>query len=138
MDVVKYGSDVVSFYVDIEEIRERNREKFDMYAVLSSELNPKLSSFDKKITSLLNFIENDKKDEAKEAVNNLHKSISLTTAGHNLNRVAFGALIKSVNRMVIDDLSDENLDSIVSNLKGITTKDIDDRVNNTKKKFLQN
>lgn len=140
MKTEKIGKHQVQFYEDINEIPEINREKFETYAILGSELNPRLDTFHQKFEQIRNFIAEDMKHEADQALINLRQSLLLSINEHNFNRIALGALIKEFDGERIIDNSDEYLDSLVSQhlCADLTPVDIQERIDEVKKKFLNN
>lgn len=129
------GENEVILYDDIEEIPEVRREKLDTYQILGSELNPRNSGFNEKISNIAAFIESDKKIEAIDALYNFQRCFILCVNGNNLNRIAYGALVKSIDGVSNDDLSDEILDEKIKALKDLTTTEIEDTIQNVKKNY---
>lgn len=137
MRTEKIGSHTVTFFEDIHEIPEIKREKFETYAILGSELNPRIDTFNEKFEKIRSFITNDMKAEAEGALINLKQSLLLSTGQHNFNRIALGALIYEVDQEKITDNSDEYLNDLV--LKKLcvelTTDDLEKRIREAKKNF---
>ena len=129
------GEDTLELYDDIEEIPEIRREKLDTYQILGSELNPRHDSFQGKINSIVEFIYNDKKEDAENALYNFQRAIKLCANGNNLNRISYGCLVKTINGEPNDDLSDEVLDAKIRGIKELTTHEIEETILSVKKNY---
>ena len=134
------GGHKVAFYESIDEIPEANREKFDSYAIIGSELKPRLGTFNQKFKEARNYLAANDIYNADQAIVNIQRSFLLSANNHNLNRVAYGALIASINGDKIDDLSDEFLNELVETYIAPykTVVEIEDKIFEVKKNFIDN
>lgn len=116
MKTVKINNHELKLYDSIDEIPIVNFQKYNKYIIVDSGLGSDIDSVDEHLVNLAKLIKSDK-DKAQQELQNLRQTMHLIVSGISPNYLAFAALIHSIDGKVVEDLSDENLKSIIEKLQ---------------------
>lgn len=112
MKTVKINNHELKLYDSIDEMPIVNFQKYNKYIIVDSGLGSDIDSVDEHLVNLAKLIKSDK-DKAQQELQNLRQTMHLIVSGISPNYLAFAALIHSIDGKVVEDLSDENLKSII-------------------------
>ena len=116
MKTVKINNHELKLYDSIDEMPIVNFQKYNKYIIVDSGLGSDIDSVDEHLVNLAKLIRSDK-DKAQQELQNLRQTMHLIVSGISPNYLAFAALIHSIDGKVVEDLSDENLKSIIEKLQ---------------------
>ena len=116
MKTVKINNHELKLYDSIDEMPIVNFQKYNKYIIVDSGLGSDIDSVDEHLVNLAKLIKSDK-DKAQQELQNLRQTMHLIVSGISPNYLAFAALIHSIDGKVVEDLSDENLKSIIEKLQ---------------------
>ena len=116
MKTVKINNHELKLYDSIDEMPIVNFQKYNKYIIVDSGLGSDIDSVDEHLVNLAKLIRSDK-DKAQQELQNLRQTMHLIVSGISPNYLAFAALIHSIDGKVVEDLSNENLKSIIEKLQ---------------------
>lgn len=121
-------------YDSIDELPIVNFQKYNKFLLIDSGVGSDINDIDQHITRLAKYIKSDKALAIQE-LQNMRQNMYMIANGISPKYLAFAALIHSINGKKVEDLSDENLKSILNELKAVKHSWLVDFLTGIKKKI---
>ena len=106
MREVKVGKHKVVLYNSIEELPMARFHKYNKMMLVDAGLGSDLNAVDGHIERAVAFIKNDRRQEAATELENMRQAIYLVMQQVSPRHLSFAVLVKSVDGMACDDISD--------------------------------
>lgn len=119
MKTVVINNKVLKLYDSIDEMPIVNFQKYNKYLLIDSGIGSDADDIDKHIVKIAKFIKASDTKKALQELQNMRQNIYMINNSVSPKYLAFAALIYSINGREVTDLSDENLKSILSDLKNV-------------------
>lgn len=110
---------IVQVYDSIDEMPIINFQKYNKYLLIDSGIGSDADDIDAHITRVAKFIKANNSKKALQELQNMRQSMYMVNSEISPRYLAFAALIHSIDGKEINDLSDDNLKSILKDLKTI-------------------
>ena len=110
---------VVRVYDSIDEMPIVNFQKYNKYLLIDSGIGSDADDIDAHITRVAKFIKSNNAKKALQELQNMRQNMYMVNNEISPRYLAFAALIHSIDGKEINDLSDDNLKSILKDLKTI-------------------
>lgn len=108
----------VVVYDSIDELPIVNFQKYNKYLLIDSGIGSDINDIDTHITKIAKFIKTDQ-SKAIQELQNLRQNMYMIASGISPKYLAFAALIHSIDGKVVEDLSDDNLKSILEDFNTV-------------------
>ena len=135
MREVKVGKHKVVLYNSIEELPMARFHKYNKMMLVDAGLGSDLNAVDGHIERAVAFIRNDRRQEAATELENMRQAIYLVMQQVSPRHLSFAVLVKSVDGMTCDDISDEGLQRVVDMLADVPVGDMTAEGEAVKKKI---
>lgn len=136
MKKVIFGKKVVTMYDSIDELPIQNFQKYNKFLLIDSGIGSDIDDIDKHISRIAKYINTDKK-MAMQELQNMRQNLYMISASLSPKYMAFAALIKDIDGKPVEDLSDENLKSIIDELKYVNQSMLSKILEAVKKKIQE-
>ena len=110
---------VVRVYDSIDEMPIINFQKYNKYLLIDSGIGSDADDIDAHIMRIAKFINNKDSKKALQELQNMRQNMYMVNNEISPKYLAFAALIHSIDGAEVTDLSDDNLKSILANLKEV-------------------
>lgn len=127
---------VVKVYDSIDEMPIVNFQKYNKYLLIDSGIGSDIDSVDEHLVKLAKLIKTDI-SKANQELLNLRQNLHMIVSSISPKYLAFAALIHSVDGKVVTDLSDDNLNRILNELKAVKHSKLIDIIYRFKKKITE-
>ena len=117
MKVVCIKGKVLKLYDSIDEMPIVNFQKYNKYLLIDAGLGSDADDVDAHIVRIAKFIKAKNEKEALQELQNMRQNLHMINSNISPKYLAFAALIHSINGKELTDLSDDNLQSVLSSLK---------------------
>ena len=134
MRTVEISGKKVEIYDNIEELPIIRFHKYNKCLLIDSGVGGDIGGFDMRLEKIIRFIGVNKEDAIKE-LQNLRQCVYLIHEEVNPRHLAFATLVKSIDGVLVTDLSDDGLRKIVEQLGNAPVAEVDQIVESTKKKI---
>lgn len=134
MRTINIKNKILKVYDSIDEMPIVNFQKYNKYLLIDSGIGSSVDDIDAHISKIARFIKVDK-DKAIQELQNMRTNLIMISSGISPKYLAFASLIHSIDGKKVDDLSDENLSSILSSLKTVKHSWLVSLVQSVKKKI---
>lgn len=136
MKTLLINNKVLKVYDSIDEMPIVNFQKYNKYLLIDSGIGSDIDDVDAHLVRLAKLIKSDTA-KANQELLNLRQNLHMIVSGISPKYLAFAALIYSVDGKVVTDLSDDNLKSILNDIKAIKHSKLIDFIYRFKKKISQ-
>lgn len=109
---------VLKVYDSIDELPIVNFQKYNKYLLIDSGIGSDVDSIDSHISRIAKLIKSNT-SKALQELQNMRQNMYMITSEISPKYMAFACLIYSINGKVITDFSDENLKSIMNDLRTV-------------------
>lgn len=133
MKTLLVNNKVLKVYDSIDEMPIVNFQKYNKYLLIDSGIGSDVDDVDAHLVRLAKLIKSDTA-KANQELLNLRQNLHMIVSGISPKYLAFAALIYSVDGKVVTDLSDDNLKSILNDIKAIKHSKLIDFIYRFKKK----
>lgn len=135
MVTVKIGKHTVELYDAIDELPIVRFHKYQKLLLVDAGVGADIAAFDQRIEKTRRFLMAGKAEQAQQELENLRQCVFMIQAEINPRNMAFAALVKSVDGVARDDISDEALRETLKMISDSPLKDIAARLEAVKKKI---
>lgn len=132
---IKLTNHTVEMFNSIEELSIERFHKYNKMLLVDSGIGGTIEDVDRHLARIMALARQEKTDEFGKEIENMRQSIYMVQVGLNPKMLAFAALIKSIDKEPITDISDEGLKEIVERLKDEKITDIAQALDGVKKKL---
>lgn len=132
---IKIGKRKVEIYNSIEELPIVRFHKYQKLLLIDAGIGSDIISFDRRMEKARRFLSAGKADQAMKELDNVRQSVWMMQNGISPRNRAFAALIKSVDGVPCDDISDEALEKLLDELREMSVKQLADTLESVKKKI---
>jgi hypothetical protein len=128
---------VLEIYDSIDELPITRHHLFNRYLLIDSGVGSDLQDFDNHLLTMMKYIEAGDKEKATKEAMNLRQNVAFIQSEQSPKLNAFVALIKSINGDPLTDLSEGNIQAILTDLgnEGVKASTVSRWVDETKKKL---
>lgn len=105
-------------YDSIEELPIANFQKYNKFLLIDAGIGSDINDIDQHITKIAKYIKSNQ-SLAMQELQNMRQNMYMIASGISPKYLAFAALIHSIDDKKVEDLSDENLKSVLESLKTI-------------------
>lgn len=109
---------VLKVYDSIDELPIVNFQKYNKYLLIDAGIGSDVDSIDEHISRIAKLVRVDTA-KAMQELQNMRQNMYMITSEISPKYMAFAALIYSIDGRVVSDLSDENLKSILNELRAV-------------------
>lgn len=110
---------VVRVYDSIDEMPIVNFQKYNKYLLIDSGIGSDADDIDAHIIKIAKYIKSNNNKKALQELQNMRQNIYMVNSEISPEYLAFAALIHSVDGKKVDDLSDDGLKKLLSDLKEV-------------------
>lgn len=110
---------VVRVYDSINEMPIVNFQKYNKYLLIDSGIGSDADDIDTHIIKIAKYIKSNNNKKALQELQNMRQNIYMVNSEISPKYLAFAALIHSVDGKKADDLSDDGLKKLLSDLKEV-------------------
>lgn len=135
MVITKIGRHDVELYDAIDELPIVRFHKYQKLLLVDAGVGADIAAFDQRIEKTRRFLMAGKAEQAHQELENLRQCVFMIQAEINPRNMAFAALVKSVDGVSRDDISDEALRETLNMISDSPLKDIAARMEAVKKKI---
>lgn len=119
MKTIHLNNKTIKLYDCIDELPIINFQKYNKYLLIDAGLGSDANSIDTHIVNIAKYIQKNDRAKAIQELQNLRQSMHLIVSNVSPKYMAFAALIHSIDGKKLDDLSDDNLRSIIEKLNEV-------------------
>ena len=134
MKTLVVNKKVLTLYDSIDELPIVNFQKYNKYLLIDAGIGSDVDSIDEHISRLAKYIKTDLA-KASQELQNYRQNLYMIASGISPKHMAFAALIHSIDGKKVEDLSDENLQSILTDLRTVRRSWLVDLLIKLKKKI---
>lgn len=135
MRKVKIGKFDIELYDSIEELPILRFHKYNKMLLVDSGIGSDLSDFDLHIEKAVRFIKSKSPELALQELDNLRQNVYMIQSGISPKHLSFCCLIKSVDGVEKNDLSDSGLTELLNIISDMPNKETTDLFESVKKKI---
>lgn len=110
---------IIKVYDSIDEMPIVNFQKYNKYLLIDSGIGSDVDDIDAHITRVAKFIKANNHKKALQELQNMRQNMYMVNSEISPKYLAFVALIQSIDGKEINDLSDDNLKSLLNDIKSI-------------------
>ena len=132
--LVLAGKDCV-IYDNIDELPIRRFHRWQKVLMMAAGVGATLSDFDTHIDRVVRYLKASDTDNAVKELENLRQNVNVMQQEIPLTGMAFAALVKSIDGVACDDISEDGLQRTLDKLGDVTVKEMQDNVLASKKKI---
>lgn len=126
---------IVKVYDSIDEMPIVNFQKYNKYLLIDSGIGSNVDDIDAHISRIAKFIKINDRKKALQELQNMRQNMYMVNSEISPKYMAFAALIHSIDDKPITNLSDDNLKSILNDLRTIKHSWLADLLLRLKKKI---
>lgn len=130
-----FGKKDVVMYDSIDELPVRRFHRWQKMLMMAAGVGATLADFDSHIERVVAFLKNEDKDNAIKELENLRQNVNLMQNEVPLSALAFAALVKSVDGVDTDDISEDGLQRTLDMIGEATMKEVHEAAVSSKKKI---
>ena len=119
MKSIIFNNKIIKVYDSIDEMPIVNFQKYNKYLLIDSGIGSDADDIDVHIVKVARFIKANDNKKALQELQNLRQNMHMVNSEISPKYMAFAALIHSIDGRQVTDLSDENLKSIIEQLKTV-------------------
>lgn len=119
MKNIIFNNKIIKVYDSIDEMPIINFQKYNKYLLIDSGIGSDADDIDAHIVRIAKFIKANNTAKALQELQNMRQNIHMVNSKISPKYMAFAALIHSIDGRQVTDLSDENLKSILEQLKNV-------------------
>ena len=119
MKSIIFNNKIIKVYDSIDEMPIVNFQKYNKYLLIDSGIGSDADDIDAHIVKVAKFIKANDNKKALQELQNLRQNMHIVNSEISPKYMAFAALIHSIDGRQVTDLSDENLKSIIEQLKTV-------------------
>lgn len=119
MKSIIFNNKIIKVYDSIDEMPVVNFQKYNKYLLIDSGIGSDADDIDAHIVKVAKFIKANDNKKALQELQNLRQNMHMVNSEISPKYMAFAALIHSIDGRQVTDLSDENLKSIIEQLKTV-------------------
>lgn len=119
MKTVTIKNKTIKLYDSIDEMPIVNFQKYNKYLIIDAGLGSDMDSVDTHIVNIAKYINKNDKSNAMQELQNLRQNLHLIVNSVSPRYMAFASLIHSIDGKELKDLSDNNLQEIISELNEV-------------------
>lgn len=135
MKEIRLAGHKVEIYNSIEDLPIKRFHKYNKCMLVDAGIGSDLSSFDAHIERVVRYIRTDKREEAAKEMENMRQSIYMMMQEVSPQHMAFACLVHSIDGKCYDDMSDDDLQKVLTLIGGAPQKDITSHFEEVKKKI---
>ena len=135
MKLVSANNKKITLYSSIDELPIVNFQKYNKYLLIDSGIGSDANDIDDHIVRVAKFIKLGDSSNALKELQNMRQNLHMVNNEISPRHMAFAALIHSIDGKEVDDLSDENLQSIIKDLNKVRRSSLLDLLFRLKKKL---
>lgn len=135
MRKVKIDGKAVELYDSIENLPIVRFHKYNKLLLIDAGIGSDLADFDRHIERAMQYARSKTPEHAVTELENMRQNVYFIQTGVSPRHMAFAALVKSIDGMPCDDLSDEGLQRITETLGGMTHAEMTAQLEAVKKKI---
>lgn len=119
---IEINGNVIEMFSSYETLPMERFRKFNKFILKDSDIGSDVASFVTRIQKAIDYIDCDAKGEAVQELSNLSYTIISMFNDYSLSQNAFACMVKSINGVTKDDLTEDGLASTIEELNklGIT------------------
>lgn len=140
MKTAKFNGNYIELYDEIDKLPIERFKEFNKYLMIDGGIGGDMESVDGHIVNLMQFIRRKDEDKAIQELNNMRQNYYFIIERINPEMNAFCTLVKTINGKPYDDLSDEGMTKLQSELskKGLTIGKMRGWLHEVKKNWTAN
>lgn len=135
MRLLQLGKHKVELYDSIEDLPMMRFHKYNKMLLVDAGIGSDLNDFDRHIEKALIYARSKTPELAAAELDNLRQNVYFIQSGLSPRCLAFAVLIKSIDGKEQTDISEENLQKLVSKFGNLPIKDITSTLAEVKKKI---
>lgn len=135
MKNIKLGKHKLVLFDDIEEMPIIRFHKYNKMLLIDAGIGSDLSTLDNHIEKTIRYLKSEKPDLASAELQNLRQNIWMIHSELTPKNLAFSVLIKSIDGIECQDLSDDGLRELSNKINDIKIKDLTATIKAVKKKI---
>lgn len=135
MKRVKNAGKVLEIYDAIDELPVARFHKYNKMLLIDAGVGSDLSSFDRHLERAIMYARSGQGEEVEKELQNLRQNMYFIHTGLSPRHMAFAVLVKSIDGVPCDDISDEGIKRTLEALGGMTEKDMTAELDAVKKKI---
>ena len=135
MKTIKIGKRKVVIYDSIEDLPILRFHKYNKMLLIDAGVGSDLADYDRKMEKALTYLSQSDVEHATTELDNMRQNIYFIQTGLSPKNLAFAVLVKSVDGVECDDLSDDGLTNVLDNFKDVTHKEMTAHIDAVKKKI---
>lgn len=125
----------VIYYDDIEQLPAVRHQKYNKMILIDAGLGPDIEMFDSHFDKAIAYMNNNNTDLAVKQLDNIRHAVYMVQNEMSPKYMAFAALIKSIDGVDADDLSDDGLKKTFDIIKDTPISDVNNVLDSVKKKI---
>ena len=134
MREIKLNKKKVLLYDSIEELPITRFHKYNKMILVDAGIGSDLAGLDRLIERVARYVKKNDLKNAEAELENMRQNVYFIQNNISPRYLAFAALVKSVDGVSCDDLSDDGLQKIVNMLSDENHKEVTDHLDSVKKK----
>lgn len=135
MKEVKLGKHVVKLYDSIDELPIKRFHAYNRFLLVDAGVGSDITDFDNHIERCVQYFKDGDAANAGKELDNLRQNVFLVLSQQNLKHLSLACLIKEVDGVEYDDLSQDGLQRVIDMLGDAETKDVTEAMASVKKKI---
>ena len=137
MTNINIGGSEIKVNDEIEFLKVRKYQKFNEYVAIEAGIGSDMEAVDSKFIDIMQMIDKGDKAKAKQALMNMRQAIQFVVENISPKSLAFASMIHSIDGVVVDLRSDDELRETVAKLsdRGLTMSIVFHTVYEIKKKL---
>ncbi len=122
--IIKHKGHIIKIYDDIEQLPILRFQKFNKYIMKANEIGSSFADYDLRTQKTLEFLQAGMIQEAIQELSNRRMTVFNAYNENSIKGRALAVMVKSIDGIEYNDLSDETIDKVLKHLEiiGISNK----------------
>ena len=135
MKEVELNGRKVVLYDSIDELPMVRFHKYNRMLLIDAGIGSDISDLDTHLERVVRYIRKGDNENAAKELENMRQNVWMVMNGQNIRHLSFACLVRSVDGVPCDDLSQEGLQRVLDMLGGAARKDVTEAYGSVKKKI---
>lgn len=140
MKTIEINKHKIEIYDSSHSLPIKRYQKFQKHMMIDNEVGSSFEDFDKRTNSVVEFLKKEMIKEALIELENRRQSVYQAFEEYSPKGMAMAILVRKIDDVVYNDLSEETLKSVIDHLDriGFNRMDLVEQTDGVKKKLMKN
>ena len=135
MKTIELAGHVVVIYDSIDELPIKRFHVYNRYLLVDAGIGSDITDFDNHVERVVQYIKQGDNTNAGKEMDNLRQNVFLILNQQSVEHLSFACLVKQIDGVRYDDMSQEGLEKVLELLGGASVKEFTEAMSSVKKKI---